>query len=64
MEDFLCKRTRVNIDINESCVVKELSFRMFYKNSQVKIYQGKDDDGIFYIIWMQNCKYICHWLLF
>jgi hypothetical protein len=30
MEYFLCKRTRVNIDISESCVVKELSFRIFH----------------------------------
>jgi hypothetical protein len=31
----------------KSCL---LEFFMLYKNSQVKIYQGKDDDGIFFVI--------------
>ncbi len=64
MEDAECIRTRFNIKNNAGCIVEGSLFTtfVFTQNHNVKVHLDKYDEGICFILWLHDGKFLFHYI--
>jgi hypothetical protein len=62
VEDAKCRRTRFNIKNNSGHVVERSPFTtfIFIWNYNVKVNLDKDDEGICFLMWLHDGKFLFH----